>query len=96
MEDASLVYDPLFEGQTFQDEYAVHLKPTSKLEAYRCDITYGTNHTFGFDYLRDNMAFQLGEMAQTNPNGGWGVHNFAIVDEVDSILIDVAKTPLII
>ena len=96
MEDVSLVYDPAFEGQAFQDEYAVHLRPASKLEAYRCDVTYGTNHTFGFDYLRDNMAFQLGEMAQTNPNGGWGVHNFAIVDEVDSILIDVAKTPLII
>ena len=57
--------------------------------AYACDITYGTNNEFGFDYLRDNMKFRLEEMVQR-------AFNFAIVDEVDSILIDEARTPLII
>jgi len=57
--------------------------------AYGCDITYGTNNEFGFDYLRDNMKFDLGRMVQRG-------HHFAIVDEVDSILIDEARTPLII
>ena len=63
--------------------------PTEKREAYRCDITYGTNNEFGFDYLRDNMAFSLEEKFQRE-------QNFAVVDEVDSILIDEARTPLII
>ena len=58
-------------------------------QAYRCDITYGTNNEFGFDYLRDNMKFDLEAMVQRD-------HVFAIVDEVDSILIDEARTPLII
>ncbi|WP_269716043.1 preprotein translocase subunit SecA [Caulobacter sp. NIBR2454] len=57
--------------------------------AYRCDITYGTNNEFGFDYLRDNLVYDVREMVQRG-------HNFAIVDEVDSILIDEARTPLII
>src|SRR5947208_7168509 len=57
--------------------------------AYDCDITYGTNNEFGFDYLRDNMAWSLDECVQRG-------HNYAIVDEVDSILIDEARTPLII
>lgn len=57
--------------------------------AYQCDITYGTNNEFGFDYLRDNMAWSKDELVQRG-------HNFAIVDEVDSILIDEARTPLII
>ncbi|HEY2948176.1 MAG TPA: DEAD/DEAH box helicase, partial [Micromonosporaceae bacterium] len=58
-------------------------------EAYECDITYGTNNEFGFDYLRDNMAWSASELVQRG-------HSFAIVDEVDSILIDEARTPLII
>jgi preprotein translocase subunit SecA len=58
-------------------------------EAYNCDITYGTNNEFGFDYLRDNMKFELATCVQRG-------HYFAIVDEVDSILIDEARTPLII
>ncbi|GAA0239374.1 Protein translocase subunit SecA [Methylorubrum aminovorans] len=58
-------------------------------EAYACDITYGTNNEFGFDYLRDNMKYELSQMTQRG-------HHFAIVDEVDSILIDEARTPLII
>jgi len=57
--------------------------------AYRCDITYGTNNEFGFDYLRDNMKFRLSDLVQRE-------HNYAIVDEVDSILVDEARTPLII
>lgn len=62
---------------------------SEKQEAYRCDVTYGTNNEFGFDYLRDNMAFYKEDRVQRS-------HSFAIVDEVDSILIDEARTPLII
>ena len=58
-------------------------------EAYDCDITYGTNNEFGFDYLRDNMKYTLDEMSQRG-------HTYAIIDEIDSILIDEARTPLII
>jgi preprotein translocase subunit SecA len=65
------------------------MESESKLAAYACDITYGTNNEFGFDYLRDNMKSELKEVFQKH-------HNFAIVDEVDSILIDEARTPLII
>ncbi|MES2023727.1 MAG: preprotein translocase subunit SecA [Patescibacteria group bacterium] len=65
------------------------LKPCSRRDAYAADITYGTNHEYGFDYLRDNLATSLGGLVQRG-------HNFAIVDEVDSILIDEARTPLII
>ena len=65
------------------------LKPCSRQEAYGADVTYGTNNEFGFDYLRDNMKFSLGDYVQRD-------HNFSIVDEVDSILIDEARTPLII
>ncbi|MCU1462123.1 MAG: preprotein translocase, SecA subunit, partial [Acidimicrobiales bacterium] len=63
--------------------------PVVKREAYACDVTYGTNNEFGFDYLRDNMAMSRAEMVQRG-------HSYAIVDEVDSILIDEARTPLII
>ncbi len=63
--------------------------PASKQKAYNADITYGTNNEFGFDYLRDNMSYSRDEMVQRE-------HNFVIVDEVDSILIDEARTPLII
>ena len=65
------------------------MTPDEKHKAYGADITYGTNNEFGFDYLRDNMAWSLGECVQRG-------HNFAIVDEVDSILVDEARTPLII
>ena len=63
------------------------LDDSERREQYACDITYGTNNEFGFDYLRDNMKFSLDEMVQRE-------FNFAIVDEVDSILIDEARTPL--
>ncbi len=65
------------------------MNPPAKRAAYACDITYGTNNEFGFDYLRDNMAFSLEQKVQRE-------QHFAIVDEVDSILIDEARTPLII
>ena len=65
------------------------MTPDERRVAYAADITYGTNNEFGFDYLRDNMAHSLEDLVQRG-------HNFAIVDEVDSILIDEARTPLII
>ena len=65
------------------------LYDNERRQAYAADVTYGTNNEFGFDYLRDNMKYSLGEMVQRG-------HRFAIVDEVDSILIDEARTPLII
>lgn len=71
------------------DERLTHLKRVPRREAYEADITYGTNNEFGFDYLRDNMAPSLGNKVQRE-------HYFALVDEVDSILIDEARTPLII
>jgi preprotein translocase subunit SecA len=67
-----------------------NMMPSVRIPQYRADITYGTNSEFGFDYLRDNMKLRLEDQTQQ------GVHNFAIVDEVDSILIDEARTPLII
>ena len=66
-----------------------HMDDRERQDAYAADITYGTNNEFGFDYLRDNMKFDLAEYVQRG-------HHFAIVDEVDSILIDEARTPLII
>ncbi|MSY01378.1 MAG: preprotein translocase subunit SecA, partial [Actinobacteria bacterium] len=66
-----------------------NMTPAERREAYAADITYGTNNEFGFDYLRDNMAWTLDECVQRD-------HFFAVVDEVDSILIDEARTPLII
>lgn len=65
------------------------LRPCSRKEAYQCDITYGTNNEFGFDYLRDNLAHSINDVVQRD-------HYFTIVDEVDSILIDESRTPLII
>ena len=65
------------------------MTPAQRREAYACDITYGTNNEFGFDYLRDNMALSLDDCVQRG-------HYYAIVDEVDSILVDEARTPLII
>lgn len=70
------------------------LRPVSRREAYRADITYGTNNEFGFDYLRDNLVYTKEELRQRTPEEGG--HHFAIIDEVDSILIDEARTPLII
>ena len=83
------VFDPKYINNTQEDHRLKHLKSVSRREAYACDVTYGTNNEFGFDYLRDNMAQKLEDIAQRS-------HHFAIIDEVDSILIDEARTPLII
>ena len=98
--EQSFLYDPDFkkppeEEEKMRDELgSFHivedfLRPCSRKEAYLADITYGTNNEFGFDYLRDNMVYDLSQQAQRG-------YNYAIIDEVDSILIDEARTPLII
>ena len=87
--DASFIYDPEYENEEHEDIRFKHLRPATRKEAYLCDITYGTNNEFGFDYLRDNMVKEVEYLRQRELN-------FAIVDEVDSILIDEARTPLII
>ena len=105
--EASFIYDPLAvppEDKEKDDEIedtigsfkVVHeyLRPVSRREAYEADITYGTNNEFGFDYLRDNLEYEPKNLRQRTPDKG-GYH-FAIVDEIDSILIDEARTPLII
>ena len=87
--EASFIYDAEYENEEHEDERFRHLKPCTRKEAYAADITYGTNNEFGFDYLRDNMTSEVQYLRQRELN-------FAIVDEVDSILIDEARTPLII
>ena len=87
--NASFIYDASYENMEHDDERFLHLKPCTRKEAYNADITYGTNNEFGFDYLRDNMTSEVAGLRQRELN-------FAIVDEVDSILIDEARTPLII
>lgn len=89
--EKSFLFDPEFtdESEKFDDRLT-HLRPISRQEAYQADITYGTNNEFGFDYLRDHMVSDYSQKVQRP------VHNFAIVDEVDFVLIDEARTPLII
>ncbi|MFZ6015219.1 MAG: preprotein translocase subunit SecA [Patescibacteria group bacterium] len=97
--EGGFIYDPDFKAEPQHDEerdetgsFRVdmdYLRPVSRREAYSADITYGTNNEFGFDYLRDNMVHSLEDMVQRDLN-------YAIIDEVDSILIDEARTPLII
>jgi preprotein translocase subunit SecA len=85
--DASFFFDPAFDAA---DKRLQYLRPCTRPEAYRADLTYGTNNEYGFDYLRDNLIVSdLNQCVQRD-------QNFAIVDEVDSILIDEARTPLII
>lgn len=94
-QNVSYLYDPAHkesENEEKISEFKIlyeFLKPCTRREAYNADITYGTNHEYGFDYLRDNLATNINDLVQRG-------HNFAIVDEVDSILIDEARTPLII
>jgi preprotein translocase subunit SecA len=108
--EASYLYDPLHQETKKENDNSdtekrldkirdtegafrvVHefLRPVSRRAAYEADITYGTNNEYGFDYLRDNMAYELSQVVQARS------HHFAIVDEIDSILIDEARTPLII
>src|SRR5229473_2971373 len=85
----TFVYDPEFLDETHPDSRLQHLRPATKKEAYLADITYATNSELAFDYLRDNMALDLNQCSQRK------LH-YAIVDEVDSILIDEARTPHII
>jgi preprotein translocase subunit SecA len=96
--DAAYLYDPTFEGGELDKERDAvgsfrvvekFLRPVTRKEAYAADITYGTNHEFGFDFLRDNLVLRLSDRVQRDLN-------YAIIDEVDSILIDEARTPLII
>jgi preprotein translocase subunit SecA len=96
--DASFLYDPSHTSEKLdkeQDELGsfkvVHdfLRPCTRQQAYQADITYGTNNEFGFDYLRDNIEYEIKNLRQRP-------HHYAIVDEIDSILIDEARTPLII
>jgi preprotein translocase subunit SecA len=94
--DASFLYDPTHkeldekrdEVGSFKVVYEF-LRPSTRHEAYMADITYGTNNEYGFDYLRDNIEYDINNLRQRE-------FNFAIVDEIDSILIDEARTPLII
>lgn len=95
-QNVSYLYDPKHKEEDQErdqvGEFKVvydFLKPCGRKEAYLADVTYGTNHEFGFDYLRDNLATSVNDLVQRE-------HNYAIVDEVDSILIDEARTPLII
>jgi preprotein translocase subunit SecA len=84
------LYDPTYQDpKPHADDRLNHFRPVPRREAYRADITYGTNNEFGFDYLRDNMALRLEDVVQRDLY-------YAIVDEVDFILIDEARTPLII
>jgi preprotein translocase subunit SecA len=87
--ELSYIYDINFINKDHDDKRLQHLKPCTRQEAYEADITYGTNNEFGFDYLRDNMVREVDQLRQRE------LH-YAIVDEVDSILIDEARTPLII
>lgn len=87
--DASFIFDKDFDNKAHDDPRMRKLRPVTRKEAYAADITYGTNNEFGFDYLRDNMVNEVELLRQRELN-------FAIVDEVDSILIDEARTPLII
>ncbi len=87
--DQSFIYDPDFVDESHDDPRFRHLRPSTRQEAYLADVTYSTNNELGFDYLRDNMVREVDQLRQRD------LH-YAIVDEVDSILIDEARTPLII
>ena len=87
--EQSFIFDPDFVNKDAQDPRLAHLKPITRKEAYKADVTYGINSEFGFDYLRDNMAQSIEETVQRG-------YYYAVVDEVDSVLIDEARTPHII
>ncbi len=87
--ESSFQYDPEFTNESLQDPRLVHLRPINRKQAYLCDVVYGINSEFGFDYLRDNMAQSMEQVVQRS-------NYYGIVDEVDSVLIDEARTPHII
>lgn len=88
--EASFLYDPEFIDESANDYRLTHLRPISRKEAYEADIVYGINSEFGFDYLRDNMAYEEKDLVQKRG------YYYAVIDEVDSVLIDEARTPHII
>ena len=90
--DEAKLYDPDVDSEERGDERLEHFTAITRQQAYGADVTYGTNNEFGFDYLRDNMVQSVAQMVQRRV----AAHHFAIVDEADSILIDEARTPLII
>lgn len=90
--DQAKMYDPAPQEEDRGDERLEHFVPITRKQAYLCDVLYGTNNEFGFDYLRDNMVPKIEMMVQRTDTP----HFYAIVDEADSILIDEARTPLII
>jgi preprotein translocase subunit SecA len=92
-DDSSYEFDPSYPSR---DDRLLNLRPVKRREAYQCDITYGTNNEYGFDYLRDNMNQDLEECVQRVDEDGQPLLNFAVIDEVDNLLIDEARTPLII
>ena len=93
-DDSTYMFDPAFPSQ---DDRFMNLRPIKRKEAYLCDITYGTNSEFGFDYLRDNSFVQeLADCAQRVDDEGQPLLYYAVIDEVDNLLIDEARTPLII
>lgn len=87
--DQSFIFDPDYSDKQQTDQRLKHLKPITRREAYQADITYGINSEFGFDYLRDNMVSDIKSVVQRG-------YHYAVVDEVDSVLIDEARTPHII
>ncbi|MDO8451770.1 MAG: preprotein translocase subunit SecA [bacterium] len=87
--DHSYLYDPSFQDESAADWRLKNLRPISRRDAYKADITYGINSEFGFDYLRDNMVSEMSQLSQRD-------YHYAVVDEVDSVLIDEARTPHII
>ena len=87
--NGAVLYDPAYTDEQATDFRMTHLREVPREEAYQADITYGTNSEFGFDYLRDNMVKDLAKTVQRG-------HSYALIDEVDSVLIDEARTPLII
>ncbi|MBU0576369.1 preprotein translocase subunit SecA [Patescibacteria group bacterium] len=90
--DQAKLYNPKIDSEDRGDERLEHFEKITRQQAYLADITYGTNNEFGFDYLRDNMVQSLEQMVQRQDHP----HHYTIVDEADSILIDEARTPLII
>ncbi len=92
-DDASYVYDPTYPSK---DDRFLNLRPVKRADTYHCDITYGTNNEYGFDYLRDNMNTDLQDCVQRVDEDGQPLLSFAVIDEVDNLLIDEARTPLII
>ncbi len=92
-DDSSYIYDPAYPSK---DDRLISLRPVKRADTYQCDITYGTNNEYGFDYLRDNMNQDLQDCVQRVDEEGQPLLSYSVIDEVDNLLIDEARTPLII